>query len=72
MRCRWTDLLATFGEATQAHPENVPAWLNLASTLADLGRRDEALAAARQANERAAGSTWASAAATLLNSLQPR
>jgi tetratricopeptide (TPR) repeat protein len=58
-----------FEEAARRHPDSAPAWMNLASTRAELGQRDAALAAAR----RAVGSgdaTWAERAATLLASLE--
>ncbi len=61
---------AAFEAATQAHPDSAPAWLNLASTLAELGRPREALAAAREAERRAAGGPWAQAAADLRARLQ--
>ncbi|WP_128000221.1 PA2778 family cysteine peptidase [Piscinibacter defluvii] len=61
---------AAFEAAAQAHPDSAPAWLNLASTLSELGRPSEALAAAREAERRAAGGPWARAAADLLARLQ--
>ena len=38
-----------YREATRRHPEAADAWNNLAQTLLELGRRDEALAAAQRA-----------------------
>ena len=38
-----------FEAATTRHPDSAPAWMNLASTRAELGQRDAAVAAARQA-----------------------
>jgi tetratricopeptide (TPR) repeat protein len=40
---------AAYQRATQDHPEAADAWNNLAQTLHELGRRDDALAAARRA-----------------------
>ena len=40
---------AAYRQATREHPEAADAWNNLAQTLLDLGRKDEALAAARRA-----------------------
>ncbi len=38
-----------FEDAARRHPTSAPAWMNLAQTLAELGRRDAALEAARRA-----------------------
>jgi tetratricopeptide (TPR) repeat protein len=45
-----------FREAAQVHA-SAPAWINLASTLLELGRKDEALHAAREAVA-ASDATW--------------
>lgn len=42
---------AAYARATQEHPQAADAWNNLAQVLHELGRRDEALAAARRAVE---------------------
>ena len=42
---------AAYREATRRHPQSADAWNNLAQTLFELARRDEALAAARRAVE---------------------
>lgn len=55
---------SAFEAAAATHPASAPAWMNLASTLAELGRRD----AARRAAQRAvavAGDTWAAPARAL-------
>lgn len=58
-----------FEAAAQAHPDSAPAWLNLATTLAELGRRDEALDAAQRAAA-VAGPDWAAQAEALLRALR--
>jgi tetratricopeptide (TPR) repeat protein len=40
---------AAYRRASEAHPESADAWNNFAQALAELGRNDEALAAARRA-----------------------
>lgn len=57
-----------FEDATRSHPGSAPAWLNLAGTLAELGRREDARAAAQRAAQ-VAGSEWAAQAEALLRSL---
>jgi tetratricopeptide (TPR) repeat protein len=42
---------AAYREATRRHPQSADAWNNLAQALLELGRREEALAAARRAVE---------------------
>ncbi|MGD9835558.1 MAG: PA2778 family cysteine peptidase [Piscinibacter sp.] len=58
-----------FEDATRLHPGSAPAWINLASTRADLGQREAALAAARQ-GVAVADATWSDRARALLASLQ--
>jgi len=62
---------SAFEAAARDHPDNVPAWLNLASTQAELGQRDAALQSAQRAVE-VAGADWAERARTLLQELQRR
>lgn len=57
-----------FEDATRRHPASAPAWMNLASTRVELGQREAALAAARQAVA-VADATWADRALALLTSL---
>lgn len=57
-----------FEAAAQAHPGSAPAWLNLASTLAGLGRREAARDAARRAAA-VGGAEWAGRAEALLRTL---
>jgi len=59
-----------FAAATRAHPDSAPAWINLATTLAELGQRDAARAAAQRAVA-VAGTDWATQAAALQRELQP-
>jgi tetratricopeptide (TPR) repeat protein len=58
-----------FEAAAARHPDSAPAWMNLASTRAELGQHDAALAAARQAAS-VADATWAAQARALLERLQ--
>lgn len=58
-----------FEDATRLHPDSAPAWINLAATRQQLGQRDAALAAAKQAVA-VADATWAERARALLASLQ--
>jgi len=58
-----------FEDATRLHPDSAPAWMNLASTRVELGQREAALAAARQAVA-VADAAWAERARALLASLQ--
>lgn len=58
-----------FEAATQRHPANAPAWMNLASTRAELGQREPALAAAREA-VKVADAAWGDRARALLEALQ--
>ncbi len=60
-----------FEAATQHHPDSAPAWMNLASTRAELGARAAALEAARRAVA-VADATWAERARALLASLEPQ
>jgi len=62
---------SAFEAAARDHPDNVPAWLNLASTQAELGQRDAALQSAQRAVE-VAGADWAERARALLQELQRR
>ena len=59
-----------FEAATTRHPDSAPAWMNLASTRAELGQRDAAVAAARQAAH-VADANWAAQARALLERLIP-
>ena len=59
-----------FEAATTRHPDSAPAWMNLASTRAELGQRDAAVAAARQAAH-VADANWAAQARALLERLMP-
>ena len=59
-----------FEAATTRHPDSAPAWMNLASTRAELGQRDAAVAAARQAAH-VADANWAAHARALLERLMP-
>ncbi|HEV7915519.1 MAG TPA: PA2778 family cysteine peptidase [Albitalea sp.] len=54
----------TFAAAAREH-RSAPAWINLASTLLELGRRDEALQAAREAVA-ASDATWRAQADAVL------
>jgi len=58
-----------FEAATRYHPDSAPAWLNLASTRAELGQRGTALRSAQRAVE-VAGADWAERARALLQELQ--
>lgn len=58
-----------FEDATRLHPGSAPAWINLAATRQQLGQREAALSAARQAVA-VAGADWAERARALLASLQ--
>jgi tetratricopeptide (TPR) repeat protein len=58
-----------FEAATAAHPDSAPAWMNLASTLAELGRKDAALAAAERALQ-VSDPTWAEGARALRDTLR--
>ncbi len=60
-----------FEAATQRHPGSAPAWINLASTRAELRERAAALEAARRAVA-VADATWAERARALLASLEPQ
>lgn len=57
-----------FEDATRLHPGSAPAWMNLASTRSELGQREAALAAAKQAVA-VADAPWADRARALLASL---
>lgn len=57
-----------FENATVLHPASAPAWMNLASTRHQLGQREAAIAAARQAVA-IAEPAWAERARALLASL---
>jgi tetratricopeptide (TPR) repeat protein len=67
---RITDAEAAFSQATRAHPDAAAAYNNLAQTLADQGKRDAALAAARQAVA-LGGANLPAAQATLWQLLEP-
>lgn len=58
-----------FEAAARHHPASVPAWMNLASTRSELGQREAAVSAARQAVA-VADAAWAERAQALLASLQ--
>lgn len=58
-----------FEAAATRHPDSAPAWMNLASTRAELGQRDAAIAAAQRAVS-AADARWAAQASALLAQLQ--
>jgi predicted Zn-dependent protease len=58
-----------FEAATRRHPASAPAWMNLASTRAELGQRELALAAAREALK-VADAAWVDRARALLEALQ--
>ncbi|MBX3607804.1 MAG: PA2778 family cysteine peptidase [Piscinibacter sp.] len=60
-----------FEAATRVYPASAPAWLNLATTLAELGRRDAARAAAQQALQ-LGDAAFTGPARALLESLGPR
>lgn len=62
---------AAFAAATVAHPGSAPAWLNLAATYAELGRREDARRAAQQALQ-VGGSEWAGRAQALLREVDDR
>lgn len=57
-----------FDDATRLSPASAPAWMNLASTRAELGQREAALAAAREA-VRVADAAWTDRATALLDRL---
>ncbi len=57
-----------FENATVLHPASAPAWLNLASTRHQIGQREAAIAAARQAVA-IAEPAWVERARALLASL---
>ncbi len=60
---------AQYEQATRDHPESGDAWNNLAQVLADLGRSDEALRAARRAM--AIGGPHDATYATTLRGIEP-
>lgn len=60
--------VAAFQRTVQAHPDSVPAYNNLASVLAELGRLDEAREAAQKAV--ALGGPWREAALATLRSIE--
>jgi tetratricopeptide (TPR) repeat protein len=62
---------AAFEDATRLHTASAAAWMNLASVRAELGQRDAALAAAREALK-VADAAWADRARDLLASLERR
>lgn len=62
--------VAAFQRTVQAHPDSVPAYNNLASVLAELGRLDEAREAAQKAV--ALGGPWREAALATLQSIEAR
>lgn len=62
---------AAFDDATRLHAASAAAWMNLASVRAELGQRDAALAAAREA-VKVADTAWADRARELLASLERR
>jgi tetratricopeptide (TPR) repeat protein len=62
---------AAFEDATRLHTASAAAWMNLASVRAELGQRDAALAAAREA-VKVADTAWADRARELLASLERR
>ena len=59
---------SAFEGAARLHPASAPAWMNLASTRAELGQREAALAAAREAVQ-VAEPAWAERAQALLQAL---
>jgi len=61
---------AAFRRTVQVHPDNAPAYNNLASVLAELGRLDEAREAAQKAVE--LGGPWRDAALATLQSIEAR
>lgn len=62
--------VAAFRRTVQAHPDSAPAYNNLASVLAELGRLDEAREAAQKAVE--LGGPWREAALATLQSIEAR